>query len=84
MKYLLMGAIKVYQFFFSFDHGIPGKLFPGMRVCKFYPSCSAYSYEAIDKHGAVYGTFLAVKRIVKCGPWTEFGTHDPVPQPKKK
>ena len=79
MKYLVMGFIKIYQVLFSFDHGIPGKVFPGMRVCRFYPSCSAYAYEAVEKYGAVKGTFLGIKRIVKCGPWTEFGTHDPVP-----
>ena len=79
MKYLLMGIIKIYQFLFSFDHGIPGHIFPNSRICRFYPSCSAYSYEAIDKYGSIKGSFLAAKRIVKCGPWTEFGLHDPVP-----
>lgn len=79
MRYLLMGMIRIYQKIFSFDHGIPGKISPGTRVCRFYPSCSQYSYEAIEKYGSIKGTFLAVKRIVKCGPWTEFGTNDPVP-----
>lgn len=74
-----MGLIKVYQFLFSFDHGIPSKLFPGVRTCRLYPSCSAYAYEAYKKHGSIKGTFLSIKRIVKCGPWTEFGTKDPVP-----
>ena len=79
MKYLIMGLIKVYQFLFSFDHGIPGKLFPGRRVCRFYPSCSEYGYEAVKKYGAIKGSWMAVKRVVRCGPWTEFGTEDPVP-----
>lgn len=79
MKQLVIALIKVYQFFFSFDHGLPGKMFPGMRICRFYPSCSAYAVEAVEKHGVIKGTFLAMKRIVKCGPWSEFGTHDPVP-----
>ncbi len=79
MKYILMGIIRLYQFFFSFDHGIPGKMFPGTRVCRFYPSCSEYTYEAIKKYGSIKGSFLGIKRIVKCGPWTEFGTFDPVP-----
>lgn len=78
MKHILIAFIKVYQFFFSFDHGLPGKIFPNMRVCRFYPSCSAYSIDAIDKYGSIKGSFLAAKRIVKCGPWTEFGTNDPV------
>ena len=79
LRYVFMAFIKIYQFFFSFDHGIPGRLFPSYRVCRFYPSCSAYSYEAFKKHGSIKGTFLTMKRIVKCGPWTEFGTVDPVP-----
>ena len=73
-----MGFVKIYQFFFSFDHGIPGKLFPGVRVCRFYPSCSEYYYESVKKYGSIKGSFLGAKRIVKCGPWTEFGTQDPV------
>ncbi len=79
MKYPILAIIKIYQKLFSFDHGIPGKLMPGVRVCRFYPSCSEYSYGAVKKYGALKGTFLAAKRIVKCGPWTELGTHDPVP-----
>jgi len=79
LRYVFIAFIKIYQFLFSFDHGIPGLLFPNMRVCRFYPSCSEYSVEALKKYGSIKGTFLSLKRIVKCGPWTEFGTHDPVP-----
>jgi putative membrane protein insertion efficiency factor len=74
-----MVFIKIYQFLFSFDHGIPSKLFPGRRICRMYPSCSQYFYEAVKRYGSIKGTFLGMKRIVKCGPWTEFGTYDPVP-----
>lgn len=74
-----MGLIKIYQFFFSFDHGIPGRIFPGFRVCRLYPSCSEYCYDSVKKYGSIKGTFLGIKRIVKCGPWTKFGTYDPVP-----
>ena len=73
-----MIIIKVYQELFSFDFGIPGKIFPGIRICRFNPSCSEYSYKAIQKYGSFKGSFLAMKRIVKCGPWTELGTYDPV------
>jgi uncharacterized protein len=37
--------------------------------CRFYPTCSAYAAEAIERHGAARGTWLAVRRLVKCAPW---------------
>lgn len=47
-------------------------------TCRFYPSCSAYALEALDRHGAVKGSWLAVKRICKCHPFHPGGL-DPVP-----
>jgi putative membrane protein insertion efficiency factor len=46
--------------------------------CRFYPTCSAYSYEAIAKHGAAKGLYLSVKRLIKCHPFHPGGV-DPVP-----
>jgi putative membrane protein insertion efficiency factor len=46
--------------------------------CRFYPSCSQYASEAIEIHGALRGTWLAMKRISRCHPWNEGGL-DPVP-----
>lgn len=45
--------------------------------CRFYPSCSEYALEAIEKHGALKGAFLSVKRIIKCNPFHP-GGYDPV------
>ena len=47
--------------------------------CRFYPSCSHYGLEAIETHGALRGTWLAVKRISRCHPFHE-GGFDPVPK----
>jgi putative membrane protein insertion efficiency factor len=46
--------------------------------CRFFPSCSDYALQAIDKHGAGYGSWLALKRIARCHPWHP-GGFDPVP-----
>lgn len=69
MKYLLMGLIRLYQMTFS-------KALP--PACRFTPSCSHYGYEAVSKHGALKGGWMAVKRIARCHPWNP-GGYDPVP-----
>jgi uncharacterized protein len=48
--------------------------------CRFYPSCSAYAVEAVTVHGAFKGSWLAFRRLLRCGPWHPGGL-DPVPPP---
>jgi len=73
---VLMG-IRFYQNTLSFDHGPLAKIFP-FWGCKFYPSCSEYTYQAIAKYGIIKGSFLGLKRVIRCHPLAK-GGHDPVP-----
>ncbi len=46
--------------------------------CRFEPTCSVYALQALERHGAVQGSYLSLKRIARCQPWCD-GGHDPVP-----
>lgn len=76
MKYLIMVLIKIYQKTLSFDHGPLKYLYPH-GFCRFSPTCSQYTYEAVKKYGSVKGSWLGAKRIIRCNPWNE-GGYDPV------
>jgi putative membrane protein insertion efficiency factor len=69
---LLVWPIRGYQLFIS--------PLLGPR-CRFYPSCSAYAVEALTAHGALRGSYLAVRRLLRCHPWNPGGV-DHVP-PKR-
>ncbi|MCF6252274.1 MAG: membrane protein insertion efficiency factor YidD [Methylococcaceae bacterium] len=70
MRIVLINLIKFYKYFIS--------PLLGPR-CRFYPSCSSYGLEAIQLHGALKGSYLALRRVLKCHPFSEGGI-DPVPK----
>jgi putative membrane protein insertion efficiency factor len=67
---MLIAIIKFYKYFISPLLG---------SNCRFYPSCSSYSLEALQRHGAIIGSYLTVKRLLKCHPFHQGGI-DPVPE----
>jgi len=73
---LVVGLIKIYQKTLSFDHG-PLKVVYPHGFCRFYPSCSQYGVEAIEKYGIIKGGLMTSWRILRCNPWNK-GGNDPV------
>jgi len=71
MKKFLLWCIRCYQ-----KHLSPTK---GYATCKYYPTCSAYAYEAIETRGIIVGLALALWRILRCNPFSR-GGYDPVPK----
>jgi putative membrane protein insertion efficiency factor len=66
---LLLALIAAYQ-------NTVGPALP--PACRYQPTCSQYAYEAIQRHGALRGSWLALKRVLRCAPWGGSG-YDPVP-----
>ena len=66
---LLLGLLAIYRRFISPLTG---------PSCRFVPTCSGYAVEAVQKHGALRGSWLTLKRLLRCHPFTE-GGYDPVP-----
>ena len=69
MRRILIGIIRAYQYLLSPWWG---------SQCRFTPTCSHYAVEALERHGALAGLWLAIKRILRCHPWSA-GGYDPVP-----
>jgi putative membrane protein insertion efficiency factor len=68
-QHFLMGLVKAYRLLLSPWLG---------SACRFEPTCSAYSLQALQQHGAVTGSTLTLYRLARCQPWCQ-GGHDPVP-----
>jgi len=70
MRFILLSIIKGYRIFISPLLG---------SNCRFYPCCSSYALEAIQRHGVIFGSVLTIKRLLKCQPFCKGGI-DPVPE----
>ena len=70
MKHVMLALIRFYRNYIS-------PCTP--PSCRFRPTCSQYAYEAINKYGALKGGFLALKRLLRCHPFSKADPYDPVP-----
>ncbi|MDY2959874.1 MAG: membrane protein insertion efficiency factor YidD [Hornefia sp.] len=68
LKKILILLVRFYQICIS-------PLFPGK--CRFYPTCSTYFIQAVEKYGPITGAYLGIRRIMRCHPWNE-GGYDPL------
>jgi putative membrane protein insertion efficiency factor len=69
---VVIGLIRVYQATLSFDHGVM-RVFAPYGRCRFYPTCSEYAINAIEKYGLFKGSAKAAWRVLRCNPWSKGG-----------
>lgn len=77
MKKIVLKAIRFYQQYLSFDGGLFRLLFLTDKACRYQPTCSEYTYQAIERYGIIVGGWKGLKRIVRCHPWSK-GGNDPL------
>ena len=70
MRYLILVPVRIYQWTIA-------PLLP--PACRYYPSCSNYMIQAVQRHGAFRGAWLGLARLLRCAPWGGYG-YDPVPR----
>jgi len=70
VRLFLIGFLRLYRLLISPLYG---------QVCRFHPTCSAYALGAVERHGALLGSYLAARRLIRCHPWNA-GGYDPVPE----
>jgi uncharacterized protein len=76
LRKVVVSFIKLYQKTLSFDHGPLKSMYP-QGFCRFYPSCSQYGVEAVEKYGIIHGGLKTIWRILRCNPWNK-GGNDPL------
>ena len=77
MKKTILNLIKFYQKTKFFRSSLLKQLYLSDAACRFQPTCSNYTYQAIDKYGVLKGSWLGLLRIIRCNPWNK-GGYDPL------
>ncbi len=80
IKKVILQFIRVYQKTISLDHGLLSHI-TQKRQCRFHPTCSQYTYTAVEHYGVLRGLWMGMRRVGRCHPWNE-GGFDPVPYKK--
>jgi len=77
LKNFILKLIRFYQKTGIFHTTVAKQLFLTDQVCRFTPTCSEYTYQAVEKYGVLKGLFLGLKRIIRCHPFSK-GGYDPL------
>lgn len=77
MKQLVLSLIRFYQRYLNLNNPVMKTLFLVDSACRYNPTCSAYMYQAVRKHGIISGLRMGFWRILRCHPWSQGGL-DPV------
>jgi putative membrane protein insertion efficiency factor len=72
-KKIILKSIRFYQHYLSFDQGFFKFFFLTDKACRFQPTCSDYTYQAIEKYGILRGSWLGLRRVMRCHPWSKGG-----------
>ncbi len=75
--------VSVFTFFIRLYQALVSPLLP-FNSCRFYPSCSQYSIEALETHGVLRGMMLTMRRLLRCHPFHKTSGYDPVPEKTHK
>lgn len=82
LKAVLLALLRLYQKTLSLEHGALGKILP-LRVCRFFPSCSEYMRESLERFGVLRGMYLGLRRLLRCHSLSP-GGYDPAPRSPRR